>query len=210
MYDPNIHHRRSIRLKGYDYSLPGAYFVTLVVQGQEHLLGRVHGEIVGPSRFGEIVLATWDDLPQHYPRVVLDAFCLMPNHVHAIIVLTDEGMVTAGVCRGGSVSVPGQGLSQASLGPQPLADEDKTRPYGGPVSSNHLAAANVSLPDVVCGFKSFTARRINQLRGAPGAPVWQRNYYEHIIRDHDEWTRIQAYILANPINWSDDPENKPL
>ena len=88
-YDPDIHHRRSIRLKGYDYSSPGAYFVTTVTRKRECLFGEVVEGSVHLSKMGGIVQQVWLDLPNRYYHVVLDAFCIMPNHVHGIIILTD-------------------------------------------------------------------------------------------------------------------------
>ena len=88
-YDPDIHHRRSIRLKGYDYSSPGAYFVTTVTRKRECLFGEVVEGSVHLSKMGVIVQQVWLDSPNRYSYVVLDAFCIMPNHIHGIIILTD-------------------------------------------------------------------------------------------------------------------------
>jgi putative transposase len=133
----------------------------------------------------------WFDLPNHYPHVELGAFCSMPNHVHGIIVLDDGG-------RGGSIGktpLPDIIIS----GNPPLPDGAKTRPYG--VAKRH------PLSEIVRAFKSFSARRINALRKTPGVPVWQRNYYEHIIRNEEDFNRIQFYIVSNPANWMEDNEN---
>ena len=173
-YNPQVHHRRSIRLKGYDYTQPGAYFVTMVTQGRECLLGEVAGTEIRLLRSGTIAQRAWLDLPRHYPHVQLDEFCIMPNHLHGIVVLTNDR-------RGGSIQVK-EGMS----------DSNQTRPY---------------LPEIVRAFKSFSARRINALRHTPGIPVWQRNYYEHIVRDEAEWERIRAYIRDNPRRWAQDHEN---
>src|SRR3990167_1711854 len=90
-YNPEIHHRRSIRLKGYDYSQAGVYFVTICAQERECLFGEVvHGEMV-LNEAGARVQAVWDELPCHYPGVKLDAFAIMPNHVHAVVMLTPVG-----------------------------------------------------------------------------------------------------------------------
>jgi len=96
-YDPNRHHRRSIRLKNYDYSQAGAYFVTICTHGHIHLFGEVVDGEMRLNPFGEIVQAVWFDLPQHYGHVQLDAFVVMPNHVHGIIVLTADPVVGAGL-----------------------------------------------------------------------------------------------------------------
>lgn len=175
-YNPNRHHRRSIRLKGYDYTLAGAYFVTICIYHWDCLLGDVRdGEMV-LSEYGRIVQHTWDDLPNHYPHVELDAWIIMPNHVHGIIVLTDVGAGHVG----------------AGLRPAPTTGKSPRR---------H------DLPEIVRAFKSFSAYRINRLRNSPGIPVWQRNYYEHIIRTERVLQAIRQYISDNPIRWHLDRYN---
>jgi len=180
-YDPNRHHRRSIRLKGYDYTQAGAYFVTICVYQWECLLGDVRdGEMV-LSEYGRIVQETWDDLPNHYPHMELDAWVIMPNHVHGIIVLTPDV---------DDVDVVGAGLRPA---PTKAARKSSPRRH--------------DLPEIVRALKSFSARRINQLRHSPGVPVWQRNYYERIIRTERALQAIRQYILDNPIRWHLDRYN---
>jgi REP element-mobilizing transposase RayT len=121
------------------------------------------------NEFGEIVQYTWDDLPNHIAGIELDAFVIMPNHVHGIIVITGAGL---------------EQKDRAGLEPAPTG----TR----------------ILPEIVRQLKTFSARRINKKRGTPGLPVWQRNYYEHIIRDEEDLTRIREYIVNNPVNWQTD------
>ncbi len=164
-YNPKIHNRRSIRLKGYDYTRPGAYFITICTQHRRNILGEVIDGAMVLNPFGEIVLQAWHDLPNHYPHVVLDEFCIMPNHLHAIIVMTE---------------------------PQQDADPEKKR---------H------ALPEVVRALKSFSARRINLLRGTPGIPVWQRNYFDRIVWTDRALFNIRRYICDNPLKWATDPDN---
>ncbi len=99
-YDPGIHHRRSIRLHGYDYSLPGLYFVTVCSHQKEHLLGQVVEGEMKASEYGEIVAVFWNDLPTHYPHVRLDSFVVMPNHVHGTIEIVGGGFETAPTSHG--------------------------------------------------------------------------------------------------------------
>ena len=168
-FDPEKHpfgpaqgkHRRSIRLPGYDYSQAGAYYVTIVAQGRECLFGEIVNAEMKLSRYGQIVQYAWFDLPRHYPHVELDAFCIMPNHGHGIIVLHDNVLMVR----------------------HPLSE-------------------------IVRALKSFSARRINALRKTPGIPVWQRNYYEHIIRNEQDYQTKRNYILSNPENWEKDNENQ--
>ncbi len=173
-YDPTKHHRHSIRLRGYDYALSGAYFITIVSKNRECILGEIVNGEMHLNDFGSIVQSCWDDLPRHYPHVMLDAFAVMPNHAHGIVVLHGDGFVGAG------------------LRPAPTA---------ATIAKRH------PLPEIVRAFKSFAARRINELCDTTGTSVWQRNYYEHIVRDEDELNRIRYYIETNPVRWELDREN---
>ena len=192
-FDPKIHHRRSIRLKGYDYSQTGAYFVTIVAWQREMLFGEIMNGKMLMNRCGQIVRKAWFDLPNHYRHGELGAFVIMPNHVHGIIVLND------GVSRGGSPLTDKTILSdETNAGKNPLPIK-QTRPY--------MTEKRHGLPEIVRAFKSFSARRINALRYTEGIPVWQRNYYEHVIRNEREMDRIARYIESNPLRWADDEEN---
>mgnify|MGYP000913469741 FL=1 len=162
-YDPKKHHRRSIRLKGYDYSQSGACFVTICTQNRVCLFGDIVDGEMRLNDAGKIVHGVWNDLPNHYPGMELDAFVVMPNHVHGIIVIVGAGLKLAPTKRG--------------------------------------------LPEIIRGFKTFSSRRINELRGTPGIPVWQRNYYEHIVRNDESLYRIREYIINNPMQWEQDREN---
>jgi putative transposase len=95
-YDPNKHHRRSIRLKGYDYSQPGAYFVTICINGGLPTLGKICNSQMYASKPGQMVQNAWDELPLHYPGVAVDAFVLMPDHIHGIIFLTADNTMILG------------------------------------------------------------------------------------------------------------------
>ena len=192
-FDPHKHHRRSIRLKGYDYTQPGAYFVTLCTWQRECLFGDVMGGEIRLNEMGRIVLHAWQDLPRHYPYLHLGAFCVMPNHVHAIMVLVEDDPGRGG-SEGSAFSMPDQAWNDALESPE----QPQTRPY---------TPVRHGLPELVRAFKSFSARRVNILRQTPGVPVWQRNYYEHIIRSEDEWRKIHDYILTNPARWDEDREN---
>jgi REP element-mobilizing transposase RayT len=172
-YDPDRHHRRSIRLKGYDYAQAGAYFVTVCAWNRECVFGEIVDTAARLNSLGEIVQGCWDDLPHHYPRVRLDAVVVMPNHVHGIVVLTDSPDVGAGV---------------------------KPAPTN-PIRRRH------ELPEIIRGFKTFSSRRVNESRGTSGVPVWQRNYFEHVIRGEADLDRIRWYIATNPARWAEDEEN---
>ena len=166
---PQIRRRPSLRLKGYDYTQAGLYFVTIVSQGRLPLFGEVINRAMGLNRLGEIVQNTWLDLPRHYPFVELGAFVVMPNHVHGIIILADCG-------RGGSIQADDRVPEGERTGRDAVPDGSKTRPYW----------LSRSLSEIVRAFKAYSARRINMIRGMSGQPVWQRNYYDHIIRNQQD------------------------
>ena len=176
-YDPNRHHRRSIRLKGYDYTQPGAYFVTICTHERAHLFGRVvDGEMV-LNAWGEIVRDEWFRTADIRANVELyaDEFVVMPNHVHGIIWIVETGV---GATR------------------QVAPTTDRPR---GPVSG--------SLGAIIGQYKSAVTRRINIQRNTPGGRVWQRNYYEHIIRTQRALHAIRRYIADNPRRWHLDRHN---
>ena len=171
----------------------GGYFVTVVSQGREPLFGEILDEHMNLNQYGEIVQNAWFDLPNHYPFVVLDAFIIMPNHIHGIILLTDPGTV------GSNETRPyGRGGSKARFIRQ-------TRP--SVTGQSDARPSSYGLPEIIRAVKSFSARRINTIRNTPGVPIWQRNYYEHILRNETEWGRIRQYIAQNPQNWNEDQEN---
>jgi len=172
-YNPHRHHRRSIRLKGYDYSQAGGYFVTVCSQNRDCVFGEIADGQIRLNVFGEIVQACWYDLPRHHSRVELDAFVIMPNHVHGIIVLKGVGAQHAAVI---------QGHAQTNVPPDTLGA-------------------------IVRSFKSAVTKQINELQGTPGTLMWQRNYYEHTIRNSEELGRIRQYIVNNPAQWALDREN---
>ncbi len=178
-YDPNVHHRRSIRLSGYDYAQHGAYFVTVCTHDRQCLLGAVVDGGMELNDLGRIVRETWDALPSRFPSIELDAFVVMPNHIHGIVIIVGAGLALP---RGADV---GAGLAL---------------PRGA-------ASSAPTLGDIMRAFKSLSAIACNRLLERAGVPFWQRNYYEHIARDEDEMNRIREYIVGNPANWKRDAEN---
>jgi REP element-mobilizing transposase RayT len=229
-YDPDKHHRRSIRLRGYDYRQAGAYFVTLCVQNRECLLGEIADEAMVLSRSGEIVSQAWAWLAEQYPYVALDEWVVMPNHLHGIMVILDsDGLphVAVGAVREpplqGDAPLPPSGdqVLRAIVG----AHRDAPLPGPEDVPSSPPNDAPLPRPGDVCpprpgdaprrkplgqligAFKTVSTKNINVLRGTPGAVVWQRNYYEHVIRNEDELNRARAYIANNPRQWALDREN---
>lgn len=186
-FDPEFHHRRSIRLKGYDYSSPGAYFITVCALDKTDFFGKIENGCMVLNKFGRITEFVWNDLPNHNPHISLDAHVIMPDHFHGIIIIQDNhGIKLAGHEILGDRNV--------GAGSEPAPTITTTKIHG--------------LSEIVRQFKTFSARRINEIRksdetmGSKRAhPVWQRNYYEHIIRSGYEIKRIRKYIYSNPIHF---------
>jgi REP-associated tyrosine transposase len=184
--------RRSIRLPGYDYAQPGAYFVTICTHGGECLFD--------DPLLRRVAETVWQELPRHFPRLSLDAWVVMPNHFHGIPILSDARVVGAMHSSAGSprrqASPPVEGVSWSE------GSDGNASPLRLP-----CGAARGSLGAIIGNFKSVVARRINQIRDTPGAPVWQRNYYEHVIRTEDALRAIREYIVRNPARWQMDRYN---
>lgn len=191
-YNKRKHHRRSIRLPGHDYTSPGAYFVTICVHGGQCLLGDIVDGEMHMSQFGQVVSHYWKRIPSHVAHVELDEWVIMPNHMHGIIVITG---------RGGASPVGTSSTGALTTGETQLSDP------GTPRDAPPLRQPAVqpgSLGAIVGNYKSVTTRRINRLRGTSGAPFWQRNYWEQIIRNDASLDRIRAYIRSNPAHWIED------
>ena len=184
-FDPDKHHRRSIRLRGYDYAQAGAYFITIVAQGRECLLGQVVNDEMQLNDAGRMIWDEWQALAHRFPAVELDQFVVMPNHVHGIVRIVGASLVDA---HDGMTTTEGATTRRATTRVAP------------------------TLGDIVGAFKSITTNEY--IRGVktlgwqsfPGR-LWQRNYYEHIIRDDASLNRIRRYIVDNPAQWPNDDEN---
>ena len=162
--DSMRHHRRSIRLKDWDYANPSAYFVTICTYQRANIFDE--------PRFREIAENAWRNIPNqpHAKYVFLHDWILMPNHLHGVIVLGERNGVTN-------------------------VDLQSERANRGSISS------------IIGNYKSLVTRRINNIRRTPGGQVWQRGYYERIIRNEREYDAIRAYIRTNPEHWGADPDN---
>jgi len=173
--------RRSVRLKGFDYSQPSAYFLTICACDQRCIFGEVIGYDVALSRYGEVANACWQSIPSHFPNVELAGHVVMPNHMHGLIIVRRRASAQ------GTRGAPGEG--------------------GGLVSHRSGALGTGSIPAIVRSFKSATTRLIREAAADSGIVVWQRGYYEHILADDDEFQRTCEYIRLNPANWASDEEN---
>lgn len=186
IYNPDIHHRRSIRLKGYDYSSGGAYFVTICTHGRECLFGRIVDDKMQLNDAGEMIEEWWAKLPGKFPDVVLDSAIVMPNHFHGIIV-----RVGADPC-----------VCPAFSDPSACPGPDLGQPHG----------TAPTLGDIMAWFKTMTTNAyIKGVKYSDWPPfsgrLWQRNYYERVIRNDNELFSIREYIMLNPSKWAEDEEN---
>ncbi|MCD6184860.1 MAG: transposase [Deltaproteobacteria bacterium] len=201
-YNPDIHHRGSIRLKGYDYSQAGLYFITICTQNRKCIFGKIIDNGKGTmicflNEYGRIAEREWIKTSEMRHSVHLDVFVIMPNHIHGIIQINkiDD-------CRGTMrrARMPMMRCTRMPMHPTirkgtihraPTAEQ-----FGKPTSN--------TIPTIIRGYKSSVTKQINILRNKPGVPVWQRNYYEHIIRDEKSYYKISEYIKTNPLKWPDD------
>lgn len=181
-YELDKHHRRSIRLKGYDYSDAGAYFVTICTQGRECLFGDIVNGEMRLNDAGCMIQNIGNDLPTKYSDIEIDEFVVMPNHFHGIIVIVGAQFIAPFDCD--------------------AINQNKKQMKKGVM--NHAPTVG----EIMRAFKARCTHAINQIRNTPGVPLWQRNYYEHIIRNEEEMNRIREYIIENPMRWGED-ENNP-
>jgi putative transposase len=169
--------RRSIRLAEYNYSDVGAYFVNICIRDRKSILGHIRNGDVDLSTIGEITHQCWKEIPNHFPNVELDAFIIMPNHLHGILILTDH-------CRGVQLNAP-----------------DGTTANNLKLISPKQGTLSVIIRTFKAAVTTQCRKRKNHFHG------WQRNYYEHIVRNEDVLDRIREYIVSNPLQWEFDREN---
>jgi putative transposase len=164
-FNPEIHHRHSIRLPNYDCSQPGYYFVTLCAHDRECFFGDIENNSIVLNEIGMLVKKKWLGLSVHFPGIELDNMIIMSNHLHGIIIIL-------GNRRGAVVAPPGCGKT---------------------------------LGQMVAWFKYESTKEINRIvSGNPDAKIWQRNFFDRIIRNDEELNRIRDYIVKNPETWKED------
>jgi REP element-mobilizing transposase RayT len=178
-FDPEKHHRRSIRLKNHNYSQPGYYFLTICTYQRQSWFGEIKNDRMYLNQIGKIVAEEWLNTPKIRSNFLLDEWVILPNHLHGIVIINEH------------ILEIGKG-NRDILGARdaPLRQE-----------------AN-SISSFVAGFKSAVTKRINLLRDNRDIPIWQRNYYESIIRDEQSLIAIREYINNNPFQWKKDPDNQ--
>jgi REP element-mobilizing transposase RayT len=190
-YNPN-HHRRSIRLKGYDYSQAGLYFITMNVQHNQCLFGEITDGQISLNAAGQMVSDTWEKLSERFPNIELHEFVVMPNHFHGILEIVGTP-VFVGAPRVGAFAC--------------------NHDMGATDTKATTRVAPTTVGKMMDAFKSITT--VEYIRGVRlsdwlpfDGKLWQRNYYEHIIRNERSYQNIAEYIINNPVRWRDDMFNK--
>ncbi len=179
-FNPDTHHRQSIRLPGFDYAAPGANFVTIVTQNRECLFGDVVDGVMVLNDVGQMIETWWNKIPERFSHVYLDTWEIMPNHIHGIIGITDVG---AGLSRPDRITtITDQGAKTA------------------PLHQNTLG-------QIIAFFKHQSTKHVAISMRIEYMKLWQRNYHEHIIRTDAELNRIRQYVADNPKNWETDEDN---
>jgi putative transposase len=170
MFNQKNHHRKSIRLREYDYTNPNWYYITICSYKMENIFGKVEKNKMILNKEGEIVEQEWLKIKELRKNIDLDYYVVMPNHFHGIVIIESR--------------------DKASLVPT------EERRFGKPVAG--------SLSTIIGSFKSAVTKRINELRKYKSTPIWQKNYYEHIIRNEMDLFYIRRYIELNPLKWELD------
>lgn len=190
-YNPDIHKRQSIRLKGYDYSQSGLYFITICCYQRECLFGNIINSQIILNDFGQLIKEEWLKSAEIRKEIEFDDFVIMPNHFHAIVIINQE--INSDFMKN---DVDFQDNNVGANGRSPLGQIQSSRPK--------ISMKPKSISSLIAGFKSATTKKINIIRNTPQNPVWQGNYYDHIIRNDESLARIREYVQNNPLSWEND------
>ncbi len=192
-HNSNKHHRHSLRINKYNYSLPGAYFITICTYRKENILGYMIDGKIELNVLGKITVREWLKTFQIRKNIQLDEYVIMPNHFHGIIILTEND--------GHNSSCPYKNNQNPykCRGTMHRAHPSTYESFGKPIPG--------SIPTIIRMFKSAVTREIKRLDYPFLYSIWQRNYYEHVIRNERELNRIREYIQSNPLRWQYDIEN---
>ncbi|MFH1890941.1 MAG: transposase [Candidatus Kuenenbacteria bacterium] len=188
-YDSQKHNRKSIRLPGHNYSQEGHYFVTICTEKRRLFFGKIENEKMVLNKLGAIIKQEWLKTPKIRKNVKLDEFIIMSNHIHGIIIINDQS-----TCVGAYCNTPRRNT--------PKNKNNNDRAY----CNTPLRSPSHTLGAIIRGFKSTTTKQIN-LQFGYNYFAWQRNYYEHIIKDEESLYNIRRYIIDNPKNWQTDRNN---
>jgi len=228
-YNPDIHHRRSIRLRDYDYGQPGYYFITLCIRDKDFIFGDIRGGRMFLNIYGKIVRDFWYCISEHFDNVTAGEFIVMPNHMHGIIIIRYTGFfVDHGVAVRDDMVMNECGTSfppaytkqnprRGAVTAPPVMDKSQpfygqwgrrgavTAPLRGDCNVNQQYMKpryKITLGKIMAYYKYQTTRLINEKRNSPGKHVWQRNYYECIVKNKNDLIGITKYIQNNPSKWN--------
>ncbi|MCD4793621.1 MAG: transposase [Bacteroidales bacterium] len=191
-YNPNIHNRRSIRLKGYDYSQAGLYFITICVQNRKCLFGNVIAGKMILNDAGRMIENWYFESENKYPDKKCREMIIMPNHFHCIV----ENIPISG-----GNTKPGDHTESPPQWPPPQTEYGaNNKKYNATIGDATGWFKTMTTNEYIRGVKKYNWERFNK-------KLWQRNYWEHIIRNEAEYNRIADYIIDNPKNWDDDKLN---
>jgi putative transposase len=195
-YNPEIHKRKSNRLKGYDYSQAGLYFITICVQNRQCLFGNIENNEMILNDAGKMIEREWLNLKNRFPDIELHEYITMPNHFHGILEIVGATLVVAQNDETNNVVTQNNVVTHNNDG-----DNIKGQPQG--------IAPTKTICDMMDAFKSIiTVEYIRGVKNLGWQPfdgkLWQRNYYEHIIRNEQSYQTISNYIINNPAKWQED------
>lgn len=194
-FNSDLHKRLSIRLAGYDYSQAGLYFVTICTKDRQCLFGAIENGQMILNETGKIANDCWLAIPEHFPHAVLHEYIIMPNHVHGIVELTGDEKNTVGA----NNHSPLMGSGRAEYNPS--LNETGAKDFS-PLHAVEFKSPSKTIGSIVRGFKIGVTKWGRQHTNVYA--IWQRNYYEHIIRTPASHEKIVDYIIHNPANWKDD------
>jgi putative transposase len=211
-YNPDIHHRHSIRLKGYDYSKEGLYFITICTQNMEHIFGEIIDGKMILNNAGKMINKIYNELEKIFPNIKLHEYIIMPNHFHCIIeiVVVGADSISARVLKDSiSARVLSDSISARVLSDLHNNSNDKPKTRGDMESPPTIT----TIPNIIQTFKRYTTIEYIKMVKQNILPpfdkhIWQRNYYEHIIRNEETYLKISNYIINNPLNWKEDKYNE--
>lgn len=190
----SLKHRRSIRLKNYDYSSLGLYFVTICTHGYMNLLGEIKDDKMNLNKYGEIAKKEWYKTGEIRPDINLPEFVIMPNHLHGIIEITCRGTLQR-AHEDGTVRDNTSGI---------LHHEKTGTVHRAPTAEKFGKPTANSIPSIVRSYKAVVTKQVRDINNNPDYLFWQRSYYEHIIRNEESYLKIAEYILNNPKKWYED------
>ena len=205
--------RKSLRLPGWDYSHPGAYYVTICTQDIEQVFGEVVDGEMCANNIGEMISRAWKQLPKRFPNIELDEYIAMPNHFHCIIWIVGAGSPRPASTHTNQTCAPHIPTRTHPDYAKKYCNVERVR-YDT-VGASYVGGETPPLRTLVCTlgqivgyFKYQTTKQINIIQNIPGSRLWQRNYYDHIIRNDEDLNRIRTYIRNNPQQWSIDQNKK--